>query len=484
MQSRLDDISESFSAFLAEEGEAWPDLRTAALAVAVSALAYVLFPDARQFAVSLDVPSLMRCLVAGCVAGLIVVRPNPVWAAAVCSAAGSIVGAVVVLMLVPQGISAGGTALGLLAGSALAATVALLASWVSPVAAEFVAMGMLIAMLLLNAGVLPGAVYREAVDERRTAIAAPHLPEQYNFDGSIFLRTYELMRDGSGYYSAFAQAVAGDKRHGVNDLQTPYNYREPFVFLLWRFLPGKNGADVLTWFIVFAAAQMVFAYLIASTLVQRGVALIAPVALLSPFYLYSWISSWFAITEIWSAGFGLGAVACLLRRRPVLSLVFLTAAVAAREFMILLVPAWILVWWFTGRSKGKVWFPVLAVAGPAVVLGAHLLAVPRTVAGVNAVSSWLHGGLPRLVSALQFGSSAMPGGPWMSLAIAVAAIVGAALVRTRWRMAAALAVTVLPTLFLWAISAGPNHLYWGAFYTPLAASIAPSILTRLAPPEE
>jgi hypothetical protein len=231
-------------------------------------------------------------------------------------------------------------------------------------------------------------------------------------------------------------------------------------------------------------SMLIGSYVLASSLAPRGAALLAPMALLPWFFYLFWQSSWFATTEVWAAGFGLAAVMCLMKRRPVPSLVFLTAAVAAREFMILIIPAWILVWWITGHQKSRLWFPALAVVAPTVVLAAHLLVAPRTIGGAASMGAWLHGGFPRLLSALRFGYTSMPGGMWVSLAIGVAAMLGAALTVPRWRMAALLVVTTLPTLFLLVFSGGEHHYYWGAFYTPIAASIAPAVFARLFPAQE
>jgi hypothetical protein len=199
------------------------------------------------------------------------------------------------------------------------------------------------------------------------------------------------------------------------------------------------------------------------------------------FFYFFWVTSWFTVTEVWAAGFGVAAAMCLARKWWIPSLLLLTAAVAAREFMVVLIPAWLLAWWFSNRRSGW-WFPVATVLGPFAVLGAHFLAVPRTIGTAADVRAWLLGGPAVLVAALRFGFDEVPSGPWVSLAISAAAIASAFLARPRWRMAALAAATVLPTLFLLTFSGGMWHYYWGAFYTPLAIAIAPGVFGRVLPP--
>jgi hypothetical protein len=227
----------------------------------------------------------------------------------------------------------------------------------------------------------------------------------------------------------------------------------------------------------------VCSYVLASSLVARGVALLAPIALTAWFSWFFWVTTEYALIEVWAAGFGLAAMMCLVRGWKVSSLVLLTAAVAAREFMVLLIPAWILVWWLSEDRRGNWWLAVTAIAGPAVVLVGHFLMVPPTTGAPSAVDRWMHGGLPRLLDALRYGYGYMPGQSWIPLAIAACAIAAAALAQPRWKMAALLAATALPTLFLFSFSGGTWQDYWGGFFIPLAASIAPGVLGRLLPPE-
>jgi hypothetical protein len=456
-------------------------VRLVLIASLVSAIGYVLLPDLSTLSVlALPTMTVFRCLLAGCIAGLLVVRPNPWWATTAATAAGIGVGTIIVTLVTPVGVYVVPTILGLVLGCDVALLLALLVSSDHTIVAEALALVILIAVMLWSGGFLRGVPGTFGY-ERRQVMSAALQPEQYAFDGSIYLRTYELMKQGQDFYQAQRDAIIGDSRHDVSFITTPFNYREPFVFYLWHVLPGNSAATLMDWFAVFSVLVLVCSYVLASSLVARGVALLAPAAMTSWFCFIFWPGKWFAITEVWAAGFGVAAAMCLVRRWRVPSLVLLTAAVAAREFMAVLVPAWLAAWWWSGHRRTDWWLPAAAVAAPALVLSAHLLAVPATSGGGAGIAAWLQGGPARLIAAMRFGFALMPAGSWVSIFIGAAAIASAAVARPRWRMAALLAVTVLPTLFLLVFSGGEWHYYWGAFYMPLAVSVAPGAIGRLLP---
>ena len=460
------------------------DVRYLVLASIVSAVGYSLLPSVSPLDAAIPTMVVLRCLVAGCSSGLLFFGPRPRWAPAASTAAGIALGTTAIALVTPVGLHLAATIIGLVLGCA----VALLLSWMQSsnlrVAGDVIAVSVVVGVMLWCAGFLPGGMRSNAIyQQRQVALAVPPQPGQYHFDGAVFRRTYYLMKGGQGYYAAFRQSVMEDARYKPWSLSSPFNYREPFVFYLWRVLPGDSGVALFDWFLVYAALALVCSYVLASALVARGIALLAPVALLAWFFYFFWTPGYFSLTEVWAAGFGVAATMCLVREWRVPSLVLLTAAVAAREFMVLLIPAYLLAWWLSRDRKGNWWFPVAAVVGPALVLGAHLLAVPPTSGSSGAVDRWLNGGIDRLLTALRYSFDFMPAGMWVSLAIAIAAVASAAIARPKWKMAALLAATILPMLFLLLFSGGVEGSYWGGFYTPLAISIAPGILGRLAPAE-
>lgn len=457
--------------------------------VALGALSCLLLPvnattSTLRSVEPLALGSAIACsLVAGCVVGLLGAGLERGWMIAACSAAAACLGLAAFAALGPARFSAFGFAAATLVAAGAGLTVAALARTRRAFLAETVAVAVVLLVALWFAGVLPGPLAGNPASQRHAALAEAPQPEHYTFDGKLFLRTYLLMKGGEGYYQAFGQAIAEDSRHDDAFLTSPFNYREPLLFEIWRVLPGSDGNALFAWFVIWSLATMIAAYLLASRLVEPGVALLAPVALTAFYYYFWWAGLWFMIVELWAAGLAVIAVAALVRERRIASIIALTAAVATREFMVLLIPAWVIAWWLSGRGEHKRtwWLPVLAIAGPAAVLAAHLLAIPRLAPGGSGATAWLHGGPERAVAALRFGWNSSVSFDWAPLALAAAALAAAALARPRWRTGALLAVTVIPTLFLSTISGGEPWRYWGAFYTPLAVAIAPGILGRLMP---
>ncbi|MEI6726289.1 MAG: hypothetical protein WCN81_08725 [Actinomycetes bacterium] len=424
-----------------------------------------------------------RAVVAACVAGLLGTSVRPRWVAAVLGAGAALAGFLVLWPMAPLYADVRGLAAGVAIAAGLACGVSALRE-VKPRTAEFAALGVVLLIAVWFSGFLPGTLHGEPARARDASLAQAPQPEKYAFDGAGYVRTYYLMKQGVGYYDAFAEAQIEDSRHDATVLKSPFNYREPLVFEIWRALPGSDGSDLFAWFVVWSLATMVAAYLLAAQLTEPGAALLAPIALVAYFFFFWWSGTWFTFTEVWASGFAVAAVAALARRQRVASLVLLTLSVASREFMIVLIPAWLVAWWLWagGPRRASWWFPVAAVAAPAAALGIHLLLVPPLAPGGGGLAAWLHGGPSPLIAALRFGWPYVPGAKWVPLAVAAAAVASAALARPRWRTAALLAATVLPTIFLIALSLGQWGDYWGAFYTPLAVGVAAGLLGRVLPP--
>ena len=458
--------------------------------VGLGALAYVLLPlnglvpTIHGAGIPATGSLIASALVAAAVVGLLGADVRPRWIVSAMSAAAMLVGVGALALLGRAHLEPIGLGAGLAFAAVVSWAIAAIGSTAWRVAAEIVSVTVVLLVALWFAGLLPGTLHGAPAAYRRAELAQTPQPEHYTFDGKLFLRTYILMKGGAGYYQAFRQSVVEDSRHDAAFLTSPFNYREPLVFEVWRALPGSSGNDLFMWFVAWSLATMVFAYLLASRLVAPGAALLAPIALTTFFFYFWWAGLWFLIVEVWAAGLAVAAVAALVRGRRIASLVLLVGAVATREFMVLLIPAWLAAWWFWGADsrRSSWWFPALAVAGPAIVLAAHVASIPAMAPGGGGVGGWLRGGPVRLVDALRFGWDASIGFEWIPLVIAAAAIAGAALARPRWRTAALVCATVLPTLFLLAFSGGQPWRYWGAFYTPLAVAIAPGVLGRVLSP--
>lgn len=455
----------------------------AALALALGALAFLLLPLGGRFAGAVTGPLIARGAVAGCVVGLLGGRGLGRRATAGIALVAAILGQAVLLGASPHTLGARGAAGALVAAALVALAIVQLGSSRRAWAAEVPSLVVVALVALMFAGVLPGATGRSALQARTQRFNATLTAKSYQFDGEDFLRTYHLMKNGTGYYTAFREGVTGDTRHDANYMQSPFNYREPLIFEIWRFAPGSQGTDLFALFVIWSFGTCGVAYFLARELTEPGAALLAPVALISWYSYFWWTKSWFTITEIWAALFVVAALWALVRKSTITSLVLLVLAVASRELAIVLVPAWLVAWWLGafGDRRRSWWVAAVAVLAPTTAIVAHIMAVPPLSPGGSGLAGWLHGGPMRLVNALRFGWSYLLRGTFLSLAITPIALAGALLARPSWRRWALASALAVPCVFLLAISAGEWHYYWGAFFTPLAVALAPSVFGRLLP---
>lgn len=457
------------------------DWRRLGLAFGSGCVAYLIVPD-------LGVPEVasltgwVRAGVAGAVAGLTCREVPPPWMAA------GVAGMVTMVGWVFVALSSGTAPASGLLGTLLAAAIAFGLSWLAGRAdARLPQAGALVVVIwaaLALSGVAPGGLQLLGAEARQAGLSMQPVPETYDFDGQIYLRTRDLMKQGSGYYEAFRQAVIGHANMDGSSLTSPFSFRQPLLFYMWRVLPGATPYHLWQWFLVFSLVALVLSYLVAVVFVEPGPALLAPIALLSFFTFFWWDGFWFTMTEPWAAFVGLAALATLLRRQWVASLLLLIVATATREFMVLLVPVWLAAWWFSGTREQRLsmwWFAFGSVLGPIAVVAAHVLLAPVYGGGSASLSAWSQGGLGQLLSALRFGWNFMPGFAWLAVALPLLTLAGAVMLKPRWMQVSMILLVCLPLLFLLVVSSGQWGLYWGAFFTPLAAAVAPSVLSRLMP---
>ena len=467
------------------------DLVRVVAMVGLGATAYVLLPIVENPTVVFG-SLVARAVVAGCVVGLLGTQIRTRWVVPACAAGASLLGCVGLGALDGLYLNGSGLLLGLVVGAALAFAVAALGWAGQKLVAQIGCVVVVLLVALWFAGVFPGPLTQQAAQLRTPMLSAVPQPEQYNFDGRIYLRTYYLMKAGGGYYQSFRRALADDQRYTYSSLVSPFNYREPLLFEFWKVLPGSDANALFDWFVVWSLLTMGAAYALSSALVEPGVALLAPIALVRFFYFLYWVGSWFTMAEVWAVGIAIAAFAALMRKQRILSLALLIVAVAAREFMIVFVPVWIVVWWMSGPKSRKAswWFPAVAAFGPVAVIAIHVLSVPPLSPGATGAlgaSAWLHSGFTELITALRFSWSStltatqFPQETMLPIFIVLIAIAAAALAKPRWRMAALVVATTLPLLFLFALRGNVWEYYWGGFYTPLAAAIAPGVLGRWMP---
>ena len=108
--------------------------------------------------------------------------------------------------------------------------------------AEAIAMGVLILMALWAAGVTPGSPFGALRVEADARLERTYEPESYSFDGDTFINAVLLMKTGRGFYDAYGKAIADSKPYGPGPMAGRFNVREPYLFYLWRVLPGQSRA--------------------------------------------------------------------------------------------------------------------------------------------------------------------------------------------------------------------------------------------------
>jgi hypothetical protein len=427
-----------------------------------------------------DASHLLRGALAGGVIGLLAWRRI-----SLLSGVGAALGAALLgdLAIESSGgsISVSGVLVGVAASGVVSATVQLLARRGRE---RMATLGLLLVVqlgFLWVAGVLPG-IYRQAVPALHAKLVEP-IPEQYDFDGRIYLKTYYLMERGEPYYRAFATAYTEDARY-AHPPEAKLNYREPLLFEIWRWLPGRTGGSLHTWFLALVAVVMALGYRLARQFVGPGTALLAPIVLSGYFMAAAWSTTWFLFPEFWAGGVAVAAALAFVRARWLTTALLIGLAVALRELMIYLVPAFVVGWMLHPKRRGP--WPALAVGVilPLVALAAHWIAAPgRPAEATNDLAPWLHGGLAPLKAALEFSNGFVVTAPSAFLWAPVAALVGSALVRPWWRAGFLLAALGFALIGLTAFSGGAFGYYWGAALQPLVLALAPVAALRLDPAE-
>ena len=248
----------------------------------------------------------LRAVVCGLVIGLVVrgaceIVPVAALAVAALAGAAALLGVAVACVHIGGPVLAAPTVAEFALTAAMAAGVAAATGWACArrrrSAAALVAVLFVALLFLYQAGVLPGEP-RSTTADFRASLAVEPPPEQYSFDGYIYLRINHLMQAGMPYYDAFLKAYDEDARLSGAPTQL-FNIRQPWLFELWKLLPGPPGAKVWYCFVALVVATMLLAYGLARRFVEPAAALAAPVAL-GGYFLMPALTPWFPLSEFWA----------------------------------------------------------------------------------------------------------------------------------------------------------------------------------------
>lgn len=136
-------------------------------------------------------------------------------------------------------------------------------------------------------------------------------------DQSTYMVMLSRMREGEGYYRALVTALdLNNKAHPTSQvwLDAPLTYRPPTIFWLMSRLPN-NGISIILMALLFQAAGVTAAYLLARRFVSAAVALVGCAAVATYGAALTPTLS-ILVTEYWAGLLGLVSLAILVQAQP------------------------------------------------------------------------------------------------------------------------------------------------------------------------
>ena len=175
------------------------------------------------------------------------------------------------------------------------------------------------------------------------------------------------------------------------------------------------------------------------------------------------------------------AGALVMKRRWLAAAVALTIAVAFRDLLALLVPAYLLAWFLSGDRRDYRLAPVVALIGPLLAVfqrfTSDVAVAESSVASsvMDILPTYLHGGLEQYLEALRFSDTLIWGGRAVLVVIPVLALIGGIAAARRWKKAYVLSSILAIHVFILLLSSGEWGYYWGAMAQPLTIALAPAV---------
>ncbi len=447
------------------------DLQSAIAVTMLALLAYLVFPAARGWISSIVLTVPVRAVLAGLIAG--VALRSSRWQMAVASAVlASILGAASLLAI--PGVVGARNAILLTAGVVIAAVsaagVRLAANRLRPRTTAALSLCAIVVFFGVATGVVPSPA-ADRLHQMRASLGQSHASD-VDYDGDLYLLTYEYMKSGTSFYPAFAEGL---ERRGFGSApSSPFSIREPWMWRAVAALPGASGLAFLGWFMVFAGGVSMSAWFFASTFLDPGASLLAPILVLSYYSAFTFGSTEFAFPDLWSAGLVLVALTLLVRERWLASVLMLIAAIAFRELAVVFIPAWIIAWTYaSGARRDRLPTLVVLGVGPIAVTGLHVVSARPHLASdpqTGAAVWFVLGGLPRLIDVLTYGTGMMMVPSWLWPASLACALAGSLMIRSRWQRYSLVATFVAASGFLVLFG---DSAYWGPLLQlPMLAGVS------------
>jgi len=321
------------------------------------------------------------------------------------------------------------------------------------------------------------------------------VPGSYTDDQSLYRRTSELMREGSGYYTAYNEAWLGFK-HKPPLSNSPVGIRLPTYFWLWRMLP-PDGFSIVYLYLVFTCGGVVAAATICGQLVGPRLAPLAALTL-ATFAIEIGFSTYVVFVDMPAACVALVGVALYLwasrtRRR---GLVWFAVAAFLLVALLRELFAYLLVFGAVSAALEPVgerlrravpWLVglVLFAAGYA----AHWIASLSQIQAGSSSGSYFNGGATFAISAIDTFSGSFAGRGFVLGILFFLGLLGAVASRRQAGLpfaafaCAAIALPLIAMLFVGNIpldAEGNMRNYWGILVIPTALSLWPASALLLA----
>lgn len=155
------------------------------------------------------------------------------------------------------------------------------------------------------------------------------LDEKYSIDVKDNLKTYYLMENGMGYYTAYANAIINDSRF---DKPHTYHWRFPTTFYFWTTL-ANNANQIRTLYLTFSMFSLVSAYFLLKKFVGPTLALLSPY-LLMPYFYSGFFGNSFLFTEWWGLFPFLFGLTLLFYRKLAFATILFLISIFFREHFI------------------------------------------------------------------------------------------------------------------------------------------------------
>ncbi|MBI4733680.1 MAG: hypothetical protein HY779_02505 [Rubrobacteridae bacterium] len=309
--------------------------------------------------------------------------------------------------------------------------------------------------------------------------------EHYEFDGSIYLKTFYLMNQGMGYYEAMGQAYVLDARFDQKPGQI-LAYRFPTIFYLWHtFLPGE-GIFILYAFVLLALISLACSDLIAVKFIAPPAAFLSPV-LLSAYLVSGATRTWFLFAELWASLIALIALTVLLtpcksRSHNVYACVVSTSLILTASIIreqLVMIPFIIAISGLITKYKKNLAVWLVPIAGFITAFIVHYIIVKPLMdkSSINP-SIWINlmPDFGYLLEIITFNCDLYELSSIIGVIAVIAAVIGSLKIEnSRLRIMLA-GIIVLPVVVFTFVRSGE---YWGALLMPFAFSLAPLALQYL-----